>query len=73
MNEETLDCKQLRCPMPIVRIRQKVRTLSPGQTLRVEATDPAFRVDLEAWLGHLGHRLVEFEDGPVMHAVIEKC
>ena len=67
-----LNCRDLRCPMPIVRISQAVRYMACGERLQVEATDPAFRVDLEAWVRRMGHRLVEFQDGPVMQAVIEK-
>ena len=67
-----LNCRNLRCPMPIVRISQAVRNMACGERLQVEATDPAFRVDLEAWARRMGHRLVEFHDGPVMRAVIEK-
>ncbi len=68
----TLDCKDLRCPMPIVRISQAVKNMAPGARLAIEARDPAFQADLEAWLRHLGHHLVEFQDGPVQRAVIEK-
>lgn len=72
MSAVTLDCRKLRCPMPIVRISQAVKTMSCGEKLRVEASDPAFKADLEAWVRRLGHRLVEFHDGPVQQAVIEK-
>ncbi|MBZ5727161.1 MAG: sulfurtransferase TusA family protein [Acidobacteriia bacterium] len=62
----------MRCPMPIVKISQTVKTMACGDRLRVEASDPAFKADLEAWVRRLGHRLVEFHDGPVQQAVIEK-
>ena len=67
-----LDCKKLRCPMPIVKVSQTVQGMECGEQLEVEATDPAFKADLEAWVRRLGHRLVEFKDGPVQRAVIEK-
>lgn len=69
----TLDCRELRCPMPIVRISQAVKAMACGETLRVEACDPAFKADLQAWVRRLGHRVVEFHDGPVQSAVIEKA
>lgn len=69
----TLDCRNLRCPMPIVRISQAVKTMACGERLVVAANDPAFQADLEAWVRRLGHRLVEFHNGPVeQQAVIEK-
>jgi len=69
---QTLDCTDLRCPMPIVRISQMVKGMAPGDRLSIQASDPAFRADLEAWLRRLGHQLVDFKDGPVQRAVIEK-
>jgi tRNA 2-thiouridine synthesizing protein A len=69
---QTLDCTQLRCPIPIVRISQMVKEMAAGDRLQIQASDPAFKADLEAWLRRLGHRLVEFQDGPVQRAVIEK-
>lgn len=68
----TLDCRNLRCPMPIVRISQTMKSMACGERLLVEASDPAFQADLEAWVRRLGHRLVEFHDGPVQQAAIEK-
>jgi tRNA 2-thiouridine synthesizing protein A len=70
--EQRLDCKGLRCPLPIVRVSQAMKSLPVGGTLRVEATDPAFLADIQAWAKSLKHRLVEFQDGPVKKAVVEK-
>lgn len=72
MAEVSLDCKELRCPMPVVRISQAFKAMAVGDRLHVEACDPAFRADLEAWLRRMGHRLVEFRDGPAQVAIIEK-
>jgi len=67
-----LDCKQLNCPMPIVRISQTMKQMSVDEILEVEATDPAFEADLNAWVNQMGHELVEFSGGPVQRAVIKK-
>ena len=72
MIEHTLDCTDLRCPMPIVRISQTIKSMAAGERLRVDATDPAFRADIEAWTRRLGHLLVDFHDGKIQQAVIEK-
>ncbi len=58
--------------MPIVRISQTVKSMAAGERLSVEANDPAFRADLEAWTRRLGHILVEFHEGTVQQALIEK-
>ncbi len=69
---EHIDCKGMKCPMPIVQLSKAMRKLTPGQTLSVEADDPAFKADLEAWIKKLDYILVEFEDGKVARAVVEK-
>ncbi len=68
-----LDCRQLRCPLPIVRISQAVKDMTPGQTLWVEADDPAFQSDLEAWIRATGNALLEFSEGPTQQALLRKA
>lgn len=70
MPTRDLDCRQLNCPMPIVQIALAIKTLSPGDLLRVSATDPAFKPDLHAWAGMTGHTIVEFRDGAVQEALV---
>jgi TusA-related sulfurtransferase len=72
MADKYLDCRQLRCPLPIVKISRMVKQMSPGQTLAVEADDPAFKSDIQAWVQTMGHQLLEFTDGSVQRAVIKK-
>jgi tRNA 2-thiouridine synthesizing protein A len=73
VDERTLDCRGLRCPMPIVRISQEFKTMPVGGRLRVEASDPAFKADLHAWARRLHHIVVSFSDGDVKQALIEKA
>lgn len=70
---QTLDCRGMKCPMPIVRISRAYKELEGGQVLAVEADDPAFRADVEAWATKIGARIVEIEETPsYRRAVIEK-
>jgi tRNA 2-thiouridine synthesizing protein A len=57
-----LDMTGLRCPAPIVRLNGAMRDLAPGATLHAIATDPAFRLDVEAWCRRTGHTLLEFSE-----------
>lgn len=61
-----LDCKRMSCPGPLVSISQQMNRMLAGQTLEVEATDPAFRADLTAWLAMLGERLLHIEGGEAL-------
>lgn len=73
MADVYLDCTGIKCPMPIVKISKAMQDLLPGETLEVEATDPAFSPDLTAWLKKMGHELVTLSEGEVSRAVIKKC
>ncbi len=71
MADVNLDCKGLNCPIPIVKISKAVKKLNTGQTLFVEATDPAFEADVRAWSKKTKNPIVEFNAGDVMTAVIQ--
>lgn len=70
-DDRTLDCRQLQCPMPIVKLSLAVKGLASGEELVVTATDPAFGADLEAWASMTGHRIVAFDGGETMTARIQ--
>jgi TusA-related sulfurtransferase len=67
-----LDCANLNCPMPIVKISGEFRTMNAGETLEVSATDPAFKADLEAWVRKTGNELVSFKEGSLKVAIVRK-
>lgn len=73
MRDQYLDCKGIRCPMPLVKISKAIKGMAPGETLVVEANDAAFEADLKAWARKTGNILVEFADGDVQKAVIRKA
>jgi len=72
MTDVKLDCRGLNCPVPIVRISQAIKKMEASQTLEVEADDPAFGADVDAWVRKMGHALVAFDEGAVQRAVIRK-
>ena len=68
-----LDCKGLKCPMPIVRLSVAARDLRTGDEITVEADDLAFRADLHAWARRTGFDIAEFNaDGAVQNAKLIK-
>lgn len=50
-----LDCRDMRCPLPIIRLANTIDDLAVGQSLAVVATDPAARPDIQAWCRMRGH------------------
>ena len=67
-----LDCKDLSCPMPIVKLSLKMKQMQVGESIEITATDPAFKADVEAWVRKTGNQLVRFEDQKVKTALISK-
>jgi len=47
--DKMLDVRGLSCPMPIVKARQEVNTLQPGQVLKVLSTDRGSVKDFQGW------------------------
>lgn len=59
MADQTLDAKGLNCPLPILKAKKALKTLSAGQTLEILATDPGSVADFGAFCRTTGHELVE--------------
>ncbi|NLG84749.1 MAG: FAD-dependent oxidoreductase [Firmicutes bacterium] len=55
---EILDVCGLQCPGPILRLRNRMEGMAPGELLEVHATDPGFLNDVEAWASRTGHTLL---------------
>jgi tRNA 2-thiouridine synthesizing protein A len=71
--DETLDCKGLYCPMPLVKMKKAINSLSEGQILKVLATDPGSKRDFESFCEKTGNELLEAsEDDGVFTYVIKK-
>jgi TusA-related sulfurtransferase len=69
-----VDCIGLYCPMPIVRTREALREMSPGQTLELVADDPAVEVDMLTWSARSGHPILRTtRDGAVYRFLVRKA
>ena len=58
---QELDARGLNCPLPILRVKKAITTLSHGQVLRVLATDPGSVKDFDAFCKQTGNELVSSE------------
>ncbi len=47
--DKVLDARGLACPMPIVKARQEINQLQPGQVLKVLSTDRGSVKDFQGW------------------------
>jgi TusA-related sulfurtransferase len=65
--DQVLDCTGTLCPMPVIRLRQEIDRLAPGQVIKVLATDPASLQDMPAFARNTGHELLETVRGAKVH------
>lgn len=71
--DDKLDCIGVPCPLPILRIAEKMRELKPGQVLEVWATDPGAKADIPAWCMGTGNEFISREEfGDQMKFLIRK-
>src|SRR5262249_5682943 len=49
MSNSTLDVRGLKCPLPIVKAKQALDALAPGDLLEVRATDAGSVPDFQGW------------------------
>jgi len=54
-----LDCRRLLCPLPVIRLQDRVETLAPGDLVEAVCTDPGVLNDIPAWCRINGHAVLE--------------
>lgn len=57
----SLDCYGLLCPVPIIKVAQKIKELKVGQVLEIIATDEGIKPDMAAWCKTTGNELLGVE------------
>lgn len=62
MADTELDARGLNCPLPVLRAKKALQTLSPGEVLRLLATDPGAKRDVSAMCDVTGDRLIEAQE-----------
>ncbi|MBF0279144.1 MAG: sulfurtransferase TusA family protein [SAR324 cluster bacterium] len=71
--DDYLDCRNLTCPMPVLKTRNAISKLSSGQVLKMAATDPGFIADIDYWSARTGNSLLKSElDGSAHIFFIQK-
>ncbi len=57
--DQELDARGLNCPLPILRAKKTLNTMSGGQILKIMATDPGSVKDFEAFAKQTGNELLD--------------
>lgn len=60
--DERLDASGLACPLPLLKAKQALNRLQPGQILEVRATDAGSVRDFRAYADLSAHQLISTEE-----------
>ena len=61
--DQTLDCKGLSCPMPIIKLSKTLKKqMKSGEVLEMIGTDPGSKSDVPAWCEKTGNILLESKE-----------
>ena len=71
--DQTLDCKGLSCPMPILKLAKTMKQMEKGEVLELLATDPGSKPDVPAWCNKTGHELLETYEENGVYKYYIKC
>ncbi len=72
--DQTLDCKGLNCPLPVLQTKKAMDGMSAGQVLEMISTDPGSKNDIFAWTKRTGNELLEsVEEGGAIKFYIKKA
>jgi tRNA 2-thiouridine synthesizing protein A len=60
--DDELDARGLLCPLPVLKLRKRLRSLDVGAVIAMQADDPAALVDVPHFCTESGHELVSTTD-----------
>lgn len=68
-----IDAIGLLCPLPVLKLRKRLKPLAPGTRVRLLADDPAAIIDVPHFCNESGHSLIDSSDSQgTLTFVIEK-
>ena len=57
-----LDCRGLNCPLPILKTKKAIDSMSSGEILKMTSTDPSSNNDIIAWAKKTGNKILLTEN-----------
>lgn len=60
---KTLDVRGMRCPMPLLKLKQALHGMAAGEVIEVTTTDVGSVRDFQAFLRQSGHELQALQEG----------
>ncbi|MCU7959106.1 MAG: sulfurtransferase TusA family protein [gamma proteobacterium symbiont of Bathyaustriella thionipta] len=59
MSHEIVDARRLLCPMPVIRVQNRIAELPAGTLVKAICSDPGALSDIPAWCRINGHQVLE--------------
>lgn len=54
-----VDASGLNCPLPLLRLKKALLSMSSGEVVKVIATDPAAHLDFGVYSDQTGHQIIQ--------------
>lgn len=61
-----LDCRGLKCPLPVLKLEKRIEAAPPGAVVIVLATDPMAKIDIPLYCRQHGHACEANTEGDVL-------
>ena len=72
MPDEIVDCRGLKCPLPVLKTEKRLGQVTAGTRVVVLATDPIAKIDIPLFCTQHGHACEMSLEGEVMRFAITK-
>lgn len=72
-NIEIIDCRGLKCPLPVLKMEKRLSQLAAGASFVVLATDPMAKIDIPLFCRQNGHSCDVSSEADVMRFQIVKA
>lgn len=70
---QILDASGLNCPLPLLKAKQALNRMAPGEVLKVIATDSGSVRDFRVYVEHSDHQMVDsFTEGEQYIHIIKR-
>ena len=71
--DEIIDCRGLKCPLPVLKTEKRMAQLKRGARVTVLATDPIAKIDIPLFCTQNGHQCEMSVEGEVMRFAIVRA
>lgn len=71
MKENTLDCRGMACPIPIIKLNEFVKVMGKEDMIEIVADDPSFISDIYVWCKRMNYDLLSLEEKDAIIAKVK--